>query len=65
MLLYRVSIKDDKNNIYALNKNTKLTQQTTYELKRIKPEQILERIYKNSKTKTIEDNTQKPPYPHH
>ena len=47
---------DDKFDIYALNENTKLTRQTTYELTRIKPEQILKYL----KFTTIEDNTQKP-----
>ena len=37
---------DDRIDIYALNGNTALTQQTTYELTRIKPIQILERIKK-------------------
>ena len=51
---------DDKFDIYALNENTKLTQQTTYELTRIKPEQILKYIKEYLKFTTIEDNTQKP-----
>lgn len=52
-------LKDEIIDIYELNNNTNLTQKTVYELQRIKPNDLLEKINKLDDLEIIEDNTKK------